>query len=339
MFASIRAKRASAAMVLAVALLPMILLVLWTPPAMADGMPETAESSVSASPDASGAKRPAPERRAGRRAPAPSAQGSPSVRVAVRDPLAVDAEIAVKDTPVKAVDLPGVMKLDGADADMLDPSRIRKVFWRRQGIQSVWVSATQPNLIQVPFLNPRVVSTQRVQIDKSGQSNNIFVQYAETPKPEQLWIMPAGPSSDVVGLQLLPKDIPAQYIVVVDDAVQSTSNRQQRAGADNEYLTRVQALMEVAALGATPAGFAQIALQLPALAVNGLAIEGLRRLSSTVEDLYVYQVTNPGPRDREVREQEFDGQDVLAVSLLPKPLLRPGEQAVLVILARKRQAQ
>ena len=111
MYPSIRARRAGGAMALAVALLPMTLLVLWAPPAMADGMPETAEPPVSASAESSGAKHappsPAPQRRVGRRAPAPSAQGSPSLRVVVRDPLAVDAEIAVKDTRVKAVDLPG----------------------------------------------------------------------------------------------------------------------------------------------------------------------------------------------------------------------------------------
>ncbi|WP_202619920.1 type-F conjugative transfer system secretin TraK, partial [Escherichia coli] len=71
--------------------------------------------------------------------------------------------------------------------------------------------------------------------------------------------------------------------------------------------------------------------------VNGLAVRGLRRLSSRTEDLYVYELTNTGAAEREVHEDEFDGAGVLAVSILPRPLLRPGERAVLVVLAAKRQ--
>ena len=55
------------------------------------------------------------------------------------------------------------------------------------------------------------------------------------------------------------------------------------------------------------------------------------------EDLYVYTVSNPGTMDAHLREQEFDGEDVLAVSIFPKPLLRPGEKTDVIVLARKHE--
>lgn len=256
----------------------------------------------------------------------------------VRDPLKVDLGMSVRQEQLKAVDLPGVLKLDGADGNLLDPTRVREVHCRNRGGVTVWISDHQVNRIQLPFANPRVVATDALAIQKRAASNNVYVHYNRAPVADMVWFEPPGESSLACGLQLVPKDIPAQDIVVLDDSVESTASRARRAGADNEYLTRVQALMEQAGLGASPTGFSEVDLSLPPLSVNGLAIKGLRRLSSRSEDLYVYELANPGAQNREVREEEFDGADVLAVSILPKPLLHPRERAILVVLAKKREA-
>jgi conjugal transfer pilus assembly protein TraK len=256
-----------------------------------------------------------------------------------RDPLKVDAQISVRQEPIKALDLPGVLKLEGADANVLDPTRVREVHWRNRGAVTVWISDHQVNRIQLPFANPRVVATDTIKIDKRAASNNVYVHYEKEPVADQVWFEPPGESSVSIGLQLVPKNIPAQDIVVIDDTVESTASRAKRAGSENDYLTRTQALMEQAGLGASPAGFAEVELQVPALAANGLSVQGLRRLSSRSEDIYVYELGNPGRVDREVREEEFDGENVLAVSILPKPLLRPNERAILVVLAKKREVR
>lgn len=256
---------------------------------------------------------------------------------AKRDPLKVDPQLSVRSEAAKAVDLPGVMHLEGESLNLLDPTRARVVSCRSRGAVTVWISDHHVNRIQLPFANPRVIATDVLRIDKRPVSNNVYVSYVNEAVPDQIWFEPPGESSVSCGLQLVPKDIPAQDIVVLDDTVESTSTRARRAGADNDYLTRVQALMEQAALGASPAGFSEAELQTPAIAVNGLAVRGLRRLSSRTEDLYVYELTNTGAAEREVHEDEFDGAGVLAVSILPRPLLRPGERAVLVVLAAKRQ--
>ena len=270
----------------------------------------------------------------------PLTRARPSVMARAKlDPLAVDAGVAVKDEASKSIDLPGVLRLDGADRDTLDPTRVRRISWTNAGSQTVYVSATQPNRIQLPFANPRIVSSTDVEIDKRPSSNNVYVTFAAgVTHPVQIWLEPVSESSASIGLQLVPKAIPAQAIVVLDDTVASTAGRSARSTPENEYLTRVQSLLEQAALGASPEGYAAVELELPPISVNGLAVAGLRRLSGRSEDIYVYTVSNPGSADVQVHEREFDGADVTAVSIVPKPLLHPGARAIVAILAKKREA-
>lgn len=295
--------------------------------AHADGMPSDMDAS-------------AVDTGTGRIAKSSAAHTSKTRRQAPsRDAMKVDQTVAVRQEALKAVDLPGVLKLDGGDASLLDPTRVREIHCRNRGGVTVWISDHQVNRIQLPFANPRVIATDALAMQKRVGSNNVYVHYNREPVADQVWFEPPGESSLACGLQLVPKNIPAQDIVVVDDSVESSASRAKRAGVDNEYLTRVQALMEQAGLGASPAGFSELDLSLPPLAVNGLSVKGLRRLSSRAEDLYVYELANPGSQNREVREEEFDGPDVLAVSVLPKPLLHPRERAILVVLAKKREGQ
>jgi conjugal transfer pilus assembly protein TraK len=257
-----------------------------------------------------------------------------------RDPLAVDAGVAVQDKSAPEINLPGVMKLEGADRELLDPTRVRKISWTNGASQTVWVSATQPNRIQLPFADPRVVSTSDLQVDKKATSNNVYVYFGQggVAHAVQIWMEPPGEGTVSVGLQLVPKDIPAQSIIIVDDTVEGSRHRAEHASPENDRFTRVQALLEQAALGDSPAGYSVVDLQLPPLAVDGVAVAGMRRLSGRNDDIYVYAVTNPGAADAILNEKEFDGADVEAVSIVPKPLLRPGEKAVVTILAKKREA-
>jgi conjugal transfer pilus assembly protein TraK len=259
--------------------------------------------------------------------------------VVKRDPLDPDTSVAVKDEPVKAVDLPGVMKLDGADRDLVDAKRVRRISWSNAGTQAVWVSDTQPNLIQLPFVNPQIVSTNEIEVQKRATSNNVYVFFGKgVDHPVQMWLEPQAGSSAAIGLQLVPKHIPAQTIVVVDDTPAGMLGSHPAPEADT-YVAHVQALLQGAALGDSPAGYSVVALQVPPMVVDGLAVQGLRRLSGREEDIYVYTVANPGKADVQVREQEFDGPDVEAVSVVPKPLLHAGESTLVAVLAKKHTAK
>lgn len=285
--------------------------------ARADGSPEAAEAAASAA--ASGH----PHRRALAR---------------VRDPLAIDPTLAVKDTPTPEIDLPGVMKIEGANKDLLDPSRARRISWTNAGSQTVYVSVDDVNRIQLPFPNPHVAATNELEVDKRPNSNNVYVHFAAgVTRAVQIWLEPQGASSVSIGLQLVPKHIPGQYIVVVDDTPAVPNAAPRAPGSGDEYLARVQNDLEAAASGLSPEGWSVEKLEVPLVALNGLVVEGVRRLSNRSEDLYVYSVTNPGAADVTLREQEFDGETVLAVSILPTPLLHPGQKTLVTVLARKHE--
>ena len=256
---------------------------------------------------------------------------------AARDPLTVDAGIAVKDTAPREIDLPGVLHLSGERATLLDPSRARVITLTNGGSQTVYLSVTDPNRIQLPFANPHIISTTDIDIDKRVNSNNIYITFnGAVTHPVQLFVEP--PEGGVVlGLQLVPKRIPSQTLIVEDDAKANTSvtGDQTLARKSNDYVNRIEALMQTAALGGLPEGYSRIDAHFPPIAMNGLMVEVARRLSHRDADIYVYTVTNPGKQDALLQETEFDGDNVLAVSIFPTPLLHPDEKTLVIVLAGK----
>lgn len=261
---------------------------------------------------------------------------------AKRDPLAVDPSIAVKATAPKEIDLPGVLHVPGEMLDAIDPSRAQKISWANGGSRTVYLSVTEPNRIELPFKDPYIIRTSDVNADHRKESNNVYVywnvQRAEDAQPRQLFIEPPGGGGQSLGLEIVPKAIPAQTVIVADDTG-ITANNAPRAGENSDYITHVQDLMTSVALGQSPNGFSQLDVQLPPIAMDGLVVTADTRYSSHEGDMWIYTVRNPGPNRALLHEQEFDGANVLAVSIYPKPLLQPGESTRVFVLARKREEQ
>jgi conjugal transfer pilus assembly protein TraK len=256
----------------------------------------------------------------------------------VRDPLKVDPTIALKDAPEKEIDLPGVLKVPGESLDAIDPTKAQKVRWTNGGSQTVYLSVNEPNRIQLPFKNPYIVQTSDITIQRRASGNNIYVYWPSLPaKPRQIFIEPPG-GGPALGLQLVPKEISAQTILVTDDTgAVSGSQRAKTNGSD--YVTRVQDVMETVAHGRTPDGYSQVDIALPPIAMNGLVVTVDSRYSDRDGDLYAYTVQNPGKGPASLREEEFNGPNVLAVSIFPKPVVSPGESTRVFVLARKREGK
>jgi conjugal transfer pilus assembly protein TraK len=254
------------------------------------------------------------------------------------DPLAVDPSIAVKDTAPKEINLPGVMKIPGESMDALDPTKARRIAWTNGGTQTVYMSVNEPNRIQLPFKNPYIIQTSDVKVDHRPVSNNIYVYWQTLPAAtRELFIEPPG-GGPALGLELVPKDIPAQTVIVTDDTG-IVAGHQKPALNSSDYINHVQDVMETVALGRAPDGYSQVDVQMPPIAMDGLVVTVDGRYSDRDGDIYVYTVRNPGQLRANLREQEFDGRDVLAVSIYPKPLLLPGEKTKVIVLARKREEQ
>jgi conjugal transfer pilus assembly protein TraK len=264
--------------------------------------------------------------------PPKAAAPSKSTPALKTDRLALHPEAAIRDTKAPEIVLPGVLKIAGADAQALDFSRARIIDVTNGGSQTVYVSALDQNRIQLPWPNTKVVGTDELLIDKRPTSNNVYVQFRDAvQRAVQVYFeQPDGPS--VLGLQLVPKQIPAQTILVRDASRRTGEQKPVRA---NDYVAATQALMEQVALGAAPQGFSQVELAVGPIALNGLVVTPQRQYSSADRDIYVYDVANPGPYQAALQEKEFDGESVLAISIFPAPVLAAGEHTRVIVLARK----
>lgn len=249
----------------------------------------------------------------------------------------VNSSTAVKNTPAKEINLPGVMKIEGASTTALDFTRARTIQMSNGGSVSVYLSSTEPNRIQLPFVNPHVIGTTDVMIDKRAKSNNIYVAFKQgVTKPVPVFIETDDGSGPVLGLQLIPKGIASQTIIV-EDVAPRTASDSTKGNKGNEYVASTQGLMETVALNATPNGYSIVEINVPPIAMNGLLVEVEKKLSNREADIYVYRVLNPGPSATSVRESEFDGDLVQAISVHPKPNLKAGESTRVIVLARKEQ--
>lgn len=258
------------------------------------------------------------------------------------DSLALDPSISLKDTLVKEIELPGVLHVDGESTQAFDPARSHKISWGNQGIQSIVLSLSGPDLIVMPFNDPYIVGNSYLDISKRQNSNNIYVsfKFPEGVKPVPVSIFIEDPAGGpALGLQLIPKKIPQQVYTVVDDTERFSRDSRKQIAKGADYTTHVQELMEVAAFGSTPSGYSVAPFNLPPMVLHGLKLDAIRRLSNTEGDLYVYEVTNPTSNAVMLNEKEFDGPRVKAVSIFPKPELQKNEKATVIVFAQKAEGK
>lgn len=251
------------------------------------------------------------------------------------DSLKVNPSVAVKDTPAKEINLPGVLKIQGESTSALDFTRARKIQLTNGGIQAIYVSANEPNRIQLPFVNPHVVAKSTIDVDKRKTSNNVYISFNTNSKePVPVFIERPEGNGPVLALQLIPKGIPSQTYIV-EDVSPPLTQEQQRDVLSSQYIMRTQTTMEVVGQGAVPPGYSVVDLKTPPLGMNGLLVEVDKKLSSREADIYIYKVTNPTRAAVVLQESEFDGDLVQAISIMPKPSLAPKESATVIVLTQK----
>jgi conjugal transfer pilus assembly protein TraK len=258
----------------------------------------------------------------------------PQPKAKVRDPLVVEPSLAIRITPPKEVIFPGVTSIAGESEQLLDSSRARLISMTNGGSQTVYFSAHEPNRIQLPFINPHVISTTEVTVDKRSNSNNVYISFDVGVKRAVQIYLENPEGGPVLGLQLVPKNIHAQTVIVEDNAPVASAT-QRKDSRSSDHITAIQSLIETVSLGGIPNGYSVTDTVYPAIVMNGLMVQVLKRFSNRDGDIYLYGVTNPGKTQITVRESEFDGDTVQAVSIYPKPLLGPGDKTQVVVVARK----
>ena len=250
------------------------------------------------------------------------------------DPLAISSA-AVKKTPAPSISLPGVLSAP-ENANALDFNKTRVIELSTADNPTIYLSVDDINRITLPF-NPRVINGDGITTKVSN--NNLYVNFNEGVTHSVQVFLENPNSSATLGLQLVPKRISSQTIIVQDSVGAGGVNHNQAALKGNDYQTNVQGIMESLALGANPQGFSKQVLDYPPVAENGYVVQPLNKYSGSDKDIFVYEVANPNAQQITLRESDFDGPTVLAMSIFPTPIIQPGSRVKVFVIARKNSAR
>ncbi|MDD5056530.1 MAG: type-F conjugative transfer system secretin TraK [Sideroxydans sp.] len=195
------------------------------------------------------------------------------------------------------------------------------------GTRVVLLSKVFTNRISTPFSAPRVIDSSNVDIKQDGSS--IFVS-PKTTDPFAIYVTGSEPGDQVISLTLIPKDIPAQTIVLQADT--TTVVRQQKT---ESYTQQLVDLLRRVALGKVPDGFSEGRMP-NAVAINGeLSITPKSRYSGSWMDIYRYTILNNSKETVELSETSFYRKGVRAVAIYPNLTLRSGDTTDVYVVADK----
>jgi len=265
----------------------------------------------------------------------------PKFRPPIFDSKDLHPDVSVKETISKEVILPGVMRLEGESLNALDPNRARRIQMNNGGTQTVYVSSTEINRIQLPFNNPKVISSGDMSVDKSENSNNVYFSFKKDPHPVQMFFENTDTNS-VIGLQLIPKLSLASQTILIDDVTPQTKTLALVNPTKNQsFIETMQYLQEITAKGGVPAGYSETEINLKPITKNGFILTVEKKLSSQQNDIWVYKVFNPLKVRIVLQETEFGCEagicnpDILSVSLYPSPSVEPNQSTTAIVIAKR----
>ena len=238
------------------------------------------------------------------------------------------AALSKDGTKFNGVNLGGLMRAEAVDDIDFTKPQLVQVDGSRSYV--AYLSKAEWNHISLPFVPLGGKSYDDIEMNFiNDQSRNIFVRFIRNA-PVHLFL--ESEEGDVVSLQLIPKDVMAQRVVVSMNTTKAAAKHD-----SNDYVTTVQDIMQAAALGRRPPQFSESLLEYPSIVYNGLHVATQKVYSTNAYTLFSYEVINPSEQPTTISEAEFDGEDVAAVSVYPGPELLKGKPAKVFVLTKNRK--
>ncbi len=199
----------------------------------------------------------------------------------------------------------------------------------------LYVSAGFPNRISTPFAAPKLIDNSEVEWQVQGQSLYISPKSAE--KPVGIFVTGAGANDPVVSLTLIPRNIPAQTIILQMDEDPSSAAASSQPGESeaSSYTDRLRSILRHVVIGKTPAGFSEGLLPVAVGRMDALLVMPEKRYSGQHLDVFKYRVENVGQTEIELAESSFYRDGVRAVSIYPVIKLRKGMSTSVFVLSDK----
>lgn len=199
----------------------------------------------------------------------------------------------------------------------------------------LYVSAGFPNRISTPFAAPKLIDNSEVEWQVQGQSLYISPKSAE--KPVGIFVTGAGANDPVVSLTLIPRNIPAQTIILQMDEDPSSAAASSQPGESeaSSYTDRLRSILRHVVIGKTPAGFSEGLLPVAVGRMDALLVMPEKRYSGQHLDVFKYRVENVGQAEIELAESSFYRDGVRAVSIYPVIKLQKGMSTSVFVLSDK----
>jgi conjugal transfer pilus assembly protein TraK len=273
--------------------------------------------------------------------PGVPAKPNPACKVSRQVPAKAGKQRPKPDThskPEQAM-LPGLGLLPGEKRPMM--ANVVRVSSHYNEV--LYVSSAFPNRISTPFAAPKLIDNSEVEWQVQGQSLYLSPKSAE--KPVGIFVTGSGVNDPVVSLTLIPRNIPAQTLILQldEDASAAASIPPGESGeASGEmngkasgYTDRLRGILRSVVMGKTPAGFTEGLLPVAVGRMDALLVMPEKRYSGQHLDVFKYRVENVGQEEIELAEPSFYRDGVRAVSIYPVIKLRKGMSTSVYVLSDK----
>lgn len=199
----------------------------------------------------------------------------------------------------------------------------------------LYVSAGFPNRISTPFAAPKLIDNSEVEWQVQGQS--LYISPKSSEKPVGIFVTGAGTNDPVVSLTLIPRNIPAQTIILQmdEDLTSAAVSSQPGESEASSYTDRLRGILRHVVIGKTPAGFSEGLLPVAVGRMDALLVMPEKRYSGQHLDVFKYRVENVGQTEIELAESSFYRDGVRAVSIYPVIKLQKGMSTSVFVLSDK----
>jgi len=202
---------------------------------------------------------------------------------------------------------------------VIEPSDAKSVF--------VTVSLKDINRIELPEDVVEALSSKPIDVKIKGR--NIFVKLLDST-PSELFITT---EKRTISLILIPKDIPAETVIVRDKVEGSTSYTSGFTSSGMAYEETIKEIIFSLAKEIPLAGYIPVYPKSEEEILQGLSAKKVYVIQGLMVQGEKYEIKNTSEQDMDLSEEMFYEEGVLAVSL-SKYALKPNERATLFIVRR-----
>jgi len=211
-----------------------------------------------------------------------------------------------------------VLTLESKATTVIEPSEAKSIF--------VTVSLKDINRIEMPEDVVEALSSKPIDVKVKGR--NIFVKLSDF-QPAELFITT---EKRTLSLILVPKDIPAETVIVRDRSEESVG-MDSPDSSGMAYEETIKEIIFSLAKEIPLAGYIPVYPKSEEEILQGLSAKKVYVIQGLMVQGEKYEIKNTSEQDMDLSEEMFYEEGVLAVSL-SKYALKPNERATLFIVRR-----